>query len=515
MDFTESTLKFLASDIRSIIWRLATLILVVAILRTAWVVIYRVYFHPLAKVPGPLLARITWLYSFWYNIVTKRFYLRVRELHEQYGPVIRITPDEIHLSDPENLEKIYFVGSRYPKDAAFYGAFGADRSVFTAPSPDVHRVKRAALNPFFSRKKVLELEDIVQDKAEKLVGRMKKAFNSTGAIDLHHGFRAISVDVITDYAFGDSYNFLDRDDFGIDFFNGFRDTGPALWTFQQFPIIQRVAKKMPFWLAERLSAPLALRRSQHMSSRAQVLKVKAAVERGEKASRTTIFHELLRPDAAEGYAVPNVDELSSEAQNILGAASDTTGNTLTIAAYNVVRNPDIYARLSAEIKEAFPNPKGHLEFVALEKLPYLTAVIKEGLRLSFGVPGRLPRVVPPPGAEFNGYHVPPGTVVSMSSWIMHHNEDIYPDAERFNPDRWLDPSRAKVLERYLFSFGKGTRGCIGMPLAYCELYVTLGRMFREFDNLKTPAKSREELIVDDGFSAYHPEKNNKFVFSLA
>ena len=50
------------------------------------------------------------------------------------------------------------------------------------------------------------------------------------------------------------------------------------------------------------------------------------MERDEKVSRTTIFHELLRPDAAEGYAVPNVDELSSEAQNILGAASDTTGN---------------------------------------------------------------------------------------------------------------------------------------------------------------------------------------------
>jgi cytochrome P450 len=58
----------------------------------------------------------------------------------------------------------------------------------------------------------------------------------------------------------------------------------------------------------------------------------------------------------------------------------------------------------------------------------------------------------------------------MSSWIMHHNEDIYPDAERFNPDRWLDPSRAKVLERYLFSFGKGTRGCIGMP--YVSLAIS-------------------------------------------
>lgn len=64
------------------------------------------------------------------------------------------------------------------------------------------------------------------------------------------------------------------------------------------------------------------------------------MERGEKVSRTTIFHELLRPDAAEGYAVPNVDELSSEAQNILGAASDTTGNVSIAYETNAEFNDD-------------------------------------------------------------------------------------------------------------------------------------------------------------------------------
>ncbi|KAL4907431.1 hypothetical protein BDW74DRAFT_124287 [Aspergillus multicolor] len=102
----------------------------------------------------------------------------------------------------------------------------------------------------------------------------------------------------------------------------------------------------------------------------------------------------------------------------------------------------------------------------------------------------------------------------MSAWIMHHNENIYPDPERFNPGRWLDPSQAKVGERYLFSFGKGTRGCVGMSLAYCELDVTIGGIFCQFDNLRTPTKSREEMLLDDGFSGYHPERNNKFVFSV-
>lgn len=49
-------------------------------------------------------------------------------------------------------------------------------------------------------------------------------------------------------------------------------------------------------------------------------------------------------------------------------------------------------------------------------------------------------------------------------------------------------------------------------LAYCELYVTLGRLFRHFDDLKTPKKSKAELVYNDYFSSYHPEEYNKFIF---
>lgn len=82
------------------------------------------------------------------------------------GPVVRITPDEIHLSDPENYERIYFVGSKYSKSADFYRAFSSNSAAFTTPSNEAHRVRRAALNPFFSRKMVLELEDVVQSNAQ-------------------------------------------------------------------------------------------------------------------------------------------------------------------------------------------------------------------------------------------------------------------------------------------------------------------------------------------------------------
>lgn len=81
--------------------------------------------------------------------------------------------------------------------------------------------------------------------------------------------------------------------------------------------------------------------------------------------------------------VPTVDDLTDEAYIIIAAAADTTGNAMTIATYNVVRNPTIYSRLSTELKESFPDPDADMDFVALEKLPYLVSdaplfILKKG-----------------------------------------------------------------------------------------------------------------------------------------
>lgn len=102
----------------------------------------------------------------------------------------------------------------------------------------------------------------MRQKANKLVSRMRQAFESTGHIDLHHGFRAISIDVITDYAFDQCYNFLDDGGFGVDFFNMMRGLGPAFWFFQQFPALQAIAARTPFWLA-RLTSGSLTRRMMH------------------------------------------------------------------------------------------------------------------------------------------------------------------------------------------------------------------------------------------------------------
>jgi hypothetical protein len=87
--------------------------------------------------------------------------------------------------------------------------------------------------------------------------------------------------------------------------------------------------------------------------------------------RPTIFHQLLRPDAAEGYVVPTVGELKDKAYTLVAAAADTTGNAMTIATYNVTLNLEIYQTLITELKEMFPDPVSEIDFVRVEKLPYL------------------------------------------------------------------------------------------------------------------------------------------------
>jgi cytochrome P450 len=105
--------------------------------------------------------------------------------------------------------------------------------------------------------------------------------------------------------------------------------------------------------------------------------IKANRDAGVKdVSRITIFHQLLDPNATEGHVVPSVDELRDESFVILSAASDTTGNAMTVATYEIVSNPAIYSKLAAELNEAFPDPSVTFDFITLEKLPYLVSIFQ-------------------------------------------------------------------------------------------------------------------------------------------
>ena len=97
------------------------------------------------------------------------------------------------------------------------------------------------------------------------------------------------------------------------------------------------------------------------------------MEFGRKIDKPTIFQSLLTPNPSQGHVVTAVKQLKDEAYSILGAASNTTGNAITVAAYEVILDPAKYKKLTDELRAASPDPHLRLDLLTLEKLPYLVS----------------------------------------------------------------------------------------------------------------------------------------------
>jgi len=142
-----------------------------------------------------------------------------------------------------------------------------------------------------------------------------------------------------------------------------------------------------------------------------------------------------------------------------------------VITYHVLSNRNtILARLTSELQST---DLVNLEsWARLETLPYLYGIVMEGLRLSYGESARSPRVQGDENLVYRGryrgkqyeYVIPKGTPVGMSAVLMHHDDSIYPDSDKFVPERWTDDqgNRRKDPERGFISFSRGSRQCLGM-----------------------------------------------------
>ena len=195
-------------------------------------------------------------------------------------------------------------------------------------------------------------------------------------------------------------------------------------------------------------------------------RLQAVLGRSHKSSaeyehtNRTIFEEYMSnrlppSDKAE-------DVLFENAQMLVGAGFETTGSTLSTAHYHALANPQVCRRLKTELANIWSDPQAIPAWNALESLPYLNAVIQESLRLSVGVMSRLPRVNHQSSMRYGDWIIPPGTPISMSQRFIHFDPSIYPDPWRFDPERWMQGEKSKQLEKYLVSFSRGSRGCLGM-----------------------------------------------------
>lgn len=211
----------------------------------------------------------------------------------------------------------------------------------------------------------------------------------------------------------------------------------------------------------------------------QCLQERTKVEEGiaEKAPepqdvRKDFFHYLFKyKDPDTGKLVLSRNELWMECELLIVAGANTTATVLAALFFYLVHNQDVQERLASEIQSEFSHINEIVAGPKLHACKFLRAVISEGLRLAPPVAAELPRTVLPGGTYAEGHFFPPGVDLSICTYCLGLNEDVFPEPFQFRPERWMkdmegsSEESVKLAESGLSAFWAGSRGCAGKNLA--------------------------------------------------
>ncbi|ORY17344.1 cytochrome P450 [Clohesyomyces aquaticus] len=408
--------------------------------------LYRLFLHPLASFPGPKLAAVTSWYEAYYEIILQGQYSKkIGELHDVYGPIVRVTPNEIHIRDSGFFEEFYAKNQQLDKHG-WDSRFGTEGGVLTTVDAALHKRRRAALSPMFSRRSIISLLHIIQRHIDTLSSRMDEFASRKEPMNLTHAFPALTGDIIMDYFFGFNYGQLKDPEFNS-FHEAFMKIAGTGHLATQFPWILPLMNAMPDSITEYLqpaAAPILKFRRDQWNLIGQTLRNEIKDQTDDVPK--TIFQELL-----SSRLLPPSDKthqrLADEAQIVVGGGVETTAFTLSTAFYHIVSSPTSPTHSTPPFAR---NPRTRNEEF-----------------------------------RYKEWMVPRGTNVSMTIPDVSHDEEVFPESKEFRPERWLPLGEVRTadgvpLERFLVCFGRGTRSCLGMNLAWTELYLTLGMMFRKY-----------------------------------
>lgn len=217
--------------------------------------------------------------------------------------------------------------------------------------------------------------------------------------------------------------------------------------------------------------PSDLRATVSLHERLTKDKVAQRIAMSNPSKREDFFAHILRRGSF------NKDQLAEQAKILLLDGSETTATFLAGVTYYLLKTPTALKKLQREVRSSFSS-RGEIDGDSTRNLPYLHAVVEEGLRLFPPVPLGLPRTCP--GATVDGSDVPPGTEVSVDNFVMSRDTRNFPDPDNFRPNRWIGGGSGSIKEASRpFSFGP--RACLGVNLAYLEAKIILAAMVYSYD----------------------------------
>ncbi|EAT80047.1 hypothetical protein HBI56_149150 [Parastagonospora nodorum] len=419
--------------------------------------LYRIFAHPLSHIQGPLLPKITSLWLHYHAYIGDEASV-IHELHAYYGPLVRVSPNEVDISDADAIQPIYVSKGGFPK-ADCYANFDIDghKTIFSTTDHD-HRAARAkAVMPLFSTKALRENESAIWACVDRMIERLKSESKSKRPVNVLNLTRSLAVDAVSTHLFRENYDGVSEQGPTLSV-SAFVDAFVAVGRFFYLPNVLFV------WLEWAITKWQADRETD--DSMTLVDKFVSNLVANTTPKSLTYPGRLLAVGISDS-------EVKAQCKDLVFAGTDSTGMNLATIMRSLAVYPDKYERLKKEVDENIARGSDAQE---VQALPYLNAVVKEALRISMANPTRLPHVVPAGGWTFKEFCFPATSIVGCSGYELHFNAKIFPDPTAFVPERWLEPT--EEMSKYWFAFGAGSRACIARNLATLELQFATERLAR-------------------------------------
>ncbi|ETS80705.1 hypothetical protein PFICI_08234 [Pestalotiopsis fici W106-1] len=457
-----------------------------------WIIVeafYNVFFHPLRNFPGPLLWRAFRL-PYVVKAIQGRLAFDMLPIHEQYGPVVRIAPNELAFAHASAWRDIMGGKQDFAKWDEYYKV--QDRqatNIMFAPAEE-HAQMRRAVGVGFSDRVLRDMEPLIQNSIGLLIRRLRDQCKSpevSGKIDMSAWFNFTTFDLIGNLVMGESYHCLENADYH-----------PWVRPIFQVTYISAIMSSLghyPWFKSTllRLFRPIISKKIlNHQAYTREKLEKRMTVK------RTDLVEAMLDINKKNEM---EMDKLVMNASVLIVAGSETTATVLSGVTYLLLRHPEKLARLTREVRSAFVSDDD-ITMAKASQLDYMLACLEETMRLYPPVPIGMPRIVPKGGRIIGGSFVPENTHVAIWHWALYRNPAYFINPTSFCPERFLgDPKFAGDERDILQPFHVGKRNCIGRSLAYIEMRLALARMLFNFDMVLSD-ESRDWLANQKAYNIW-------------
>lgn len=324
----------------------------------------------------------------------------IKSLHEQYGEVVRIAPDELSFIDGDAWKVIY--GTRpghgqKQKDHRFYPpTAGGAPSIIVSNDADHSRMRRL-LSHAFSDNSLRGQEPIIKSYVDLLMQRLReKGENGSKALDMVAWYNFTTFDIIGDLAFGEPFDCLKN--------STYHQWVSIVLSSVRFGAYTNVARRFPGWgVISKLITPKKVLNQRNLHIQLTKEKVQGRLKKSNE--RPDFFGNILKQnDTEKGFSFP---EMITNGSTLIIAGSETTATLLAGVTYLLLKNPQVMRKLQEEVRGTFQSDD-QITLENCNKLEYIHAVLTEALRMYPPVAGGLPRIVDAQGDMINGHWVPGG-----------------------------------------------------------------------------------------------------------